>query len=190
VPCCSRESTWKWPDEIRPIAKVNNGRVQSGSGKSLSRRRTSSLTSSAPEYSSESLADSVINAHLQFKEGHWLCLLYNKSSPPSMPQSLRATLTAASGDGATSNKTFPHRHTIPITRPVTVRTEENSGRSCRLKEKMMVPPPSPQREDPDGSRHGPKKFQTFFHFNGKINIKPSKMEEGPPHSLGGVRKPQ
>lgn len=73
---------------------------------------TNNLTDCTPEYSSTSFADYVINAHLQFKEGHCLCLLYNKSSPPNIPQSLYATLDAASGDGTTSNKTF--RHWIPI----------------------------------------------------------------------------
>lgn len=28
------------------------------------------------------VAVAVINVHLQCKEGHWWCLLYNKSSPP------------------------------------------------------------------------------------------------------------
>ncbi|KAJ3653721.1 hypothetical protein Zmor_012958 [Zophobas morio] len=87
----------------------------------IRRNRRSTATSSllgerTREYSTTGFADSVINAHLQFKEGHWLCLLYNKSSPPNMPQSLHATLAATvSGDGTTSNKTF--RHSIPICRP-------------------------------------------------------------------------
>lgn len=29
------------------------------------------------------VAVAVINLHLQCKEGHWQCLLYNKSSPPN-----------------------------------------------------------------------------------------------------------